>query len=79
MIGHKVSGSGDGTFFPQTSNFSGVVNLVVFKNSKFFLLALMFVFLGGGVGLLLTFLTTTTEPEHKVKGGLLLTTVNILY
>lgn len=41
--------------------------LVVFEHSQLDLLPLVLVLLGGGVGLLLPFLGTTTQPQHKVQ------------
>lgn len=38
--------------------------LVVLEHSKFDLLPLVLVLLGGGVGLLLPLLGTTTKPQH---------------
>lgn len=41
--------------------------LVVFEHSQLDLLPLVLVLLGGGVGLLLPFLGTTTQPQHQVE------------
>lgn len=45
--------------------------LVVFEHSQLNLLPLVAALLGGGVGLLLPFLGTTTQPQHQVECGLL--------
>lgn len=47
------------------------VYLVVFEHSQLDLLPLVLVLLGGGVGLLLPLLGTTTQPQHKVQRRLL--------
>lgn len=41
--------------------------LVVLKHRKLNLLSLVLVLLGSSVRLLLSFLGTTTKPQHKVK------------
>lgn len=48
-----------------------VSHLVVLEHSELDLLSLVLVLLGGGVGLLLPLLSTTTQPQHQVQGGLL--------
>merc|ERR1711881_804120 len=53
----------------------GVIHTVVLEHMKLHLLLLVLDLLGLGVGLLLTLLTSSTETEHKVKGGLLLDVV----
>lgn len=45
--------------------------LVVLEYGQLDLLPLMLVLLGGGVGLLLPFLGTTTQPQHQVERRLL--------
>lgn len=45
--------------------------LVVFEYGQLDLLPLMLVLLGGGVGLLLPLLGTTTQPQHEVECRLL--------
>lgn len=45
--------------------------LVVFQYGQLDLLPLMLVLLGGGVGLLLPLLGTTTQPQHQVECRLL--------
>ena len=71
MVGHEVTWAGDWAFLSKSGDFAGVIDLVVFENSKFFLLSLVFVFLWSGVLLLLSFLATTTKSEHQVKGRFL--------
>lgn len=48
-----------------------VSHLVVLEHSELDLLSLVLVLLGGGVRLLLPLLSTTTQPQHQVQGGLL--------
>lgn len=45
--------------------------LVVLEHCELDLLPLVLVLLGGGVGLLLPFFGTTTQPQHQVQSGLL--------
>lgn len=45
--------------------------LVVLEYGQLDLLPLMLVLLGGGVGLLLPLLGTTTQPQHQVERRLL--------
>ena len=53
----------------------GVVNLVVLEDMELDLLLGVLDLLWLGVGLLLALLTSSTETEDKVKGGLLLDVV----
>lgn len=53
------------------SRYAEVPHLVVLEHSELDLLSLVLVLLGGGVGLLLPLLSTTTQPQHQVQGGLL--------
>ncbi len=46
-------------------------DLVIFQHRKLDLLSLVLVLLGGGVGLLLPLLSTTTQSQHKMQCGLL--------
>lgn len=55
-------------FASQALNLSIAINLVVFEDSQFGLLALVLDLLGGGVDLLLALLGTTSESEDKVQG-----------
>lgn len=48
-----------------------VTDLVIFQHSELDLLSLVLVLLGGGVGLLLPLLSTTTQSQHKMQCGLL--------
>lgn len=59
----KVIFNTAGTFY--------VPYLVVLEHSELDLLSLVLVLLGGGVRLLLPLLSTTTQPQHQVQGGLL--------
>merc|ERR1712002_377882 len=64
-----------GTFAPQTSDFSILVDLVILEDRKLDQLLLVLDLLGGGKGLLLTLLPTTSQAEDKMEGGLLLDVV----
>ena len=77
VIGHEDTGSaGLGrALAPEAGDLAVLVDLVVLEDGEFNLLALVLDLLGGGVGLLLLLLGTTTKAEHKVKGGLLLDVV----
>lgn len=66
---------GGGALAAETLDLAITVDLVVLEDGKLGLLALVLDLLGGGVDLLLTLLTTTTQAEHEVKGGLLLDVV----
>merc|ERR1712135_27710 len=56
------------TLTSQSGNFAVIVNLVVFEGGKLDLLVLVLDFLWGGVVLLLSLLTTTSQAEDKMKG-----------
>lgn len=58
-------------YLKKASGHVPVLYLVVFKHSQFDLLPLVLVLLGGGVGLLLPFLGTTTQPQHQMERRLL--------
>merc|ERR1711959_214158 len=72
VLGHEDTGTtvGMGALTTHASHLVGGIHLVVLEHMKFDL-----VLLGLGVGLLLTLLTTSTQAEHKVQGGLLLDVV----
>jgi len=74
MRGHEDSGTAIlvGTFTSQTSDFAVFVNLVVLENRKLDLLFLVLDLLGGGEGLLLALLATSSQAEDEMKGRLLL-------
>ena len=78
MVGHEVTGAGNWAFFSQPGHFSGVINLIIFKDTELLLLSLMLVFLGGGVLLLLALFTTTSKSEHEMKGRLLFPGSNLI-
>merc|ERR1711915_879762 len=63
------------TLAPQPVDFTVLIDLVVFEYGQLDLLPLMLVLLGGGVGLLLPLLGTTTQPQHQVERRLLLDVV----
>ena len=77
MAGHENSSSTFfiGTFTSQSGDFTILIYLVIFKDSQFNLLLLVFVLFWCGVILLLTFLSTTTETKDKMKGRFLLDVV----
>jgi len=77
VTGHEDSGTASfaGTLPPQSGYLSMFVDLVEFKDRQLDLLLLMLVLLGGGVLLLLPLLGTSSEPQHKMKGTLLLDVV----
>ena len=64
-----------GALAAETLDLAVAVDLVVLEDGQLGLLALVLDLLGGGVDLLLALLTTTTEAEDQVKGGLLLNVV----
>lgn len=63
------------TLSTKTTNFAIFIHLIVLQYSQLHLLSLMLILLGGGVRLLLPFLSTTTKSQHQMKGGLLLDVV----
>merc|ERR1712093_126349 len=77
VLGHKDTSTtvGMGALTTHASHLVGSIDLVVLEHMKFDLLLLVLDLLGLGVGLLLTLLTTSTQAEHKVQGGLLLDVV----
>merc|ERR1712212_377996 len=77
MRGHEDASSAlfVGTFAPQTSDFSILVDLVVLEDRKLDQLLLMLDLLGSGEGLLLALFATTSQAEDKMEGGLLLDVV----
>jgi len=77
VVGHEDSGAADlgWALTTETGDLSVVVNLIVLQHSQLDLLLLMLVLLWSGVNLLLSLLSTTTEAEDKVEGGLLLDVV----
>merc|ERR1712212_389732 len=64
-----------GTLTAKASDFSVLVDLVVLKDRKLDQLLLVLDLLGGGKGLLLTLLATTSQAEDKVERRLLLDVV----
>lgn len=66
---------GIGAFPPETLDLAIRLNLVVLQDRHLDLLALMLDALGGGVGLLLALLGTTTKTKNKMKGRLLLNVI----
>merc|ERR1711977_605603 len=72
VLGHEDTSATllSGALTTHAGHLVGVIHTVVLEHMKLHLLLL-----GLGVGLLLTLLTSSTETEHKVKGGLLLDVV----
>merc|ERR1711939_1114940 len=69
VLGHEDTGTtvGVGALTTHASHLVGGIHLVVLEHMKFDLLLLVLD--------LLTLVTTSTETEHKVQGGLLLDVV----
>ena len=59
----------------QSLDLPAVINLVELEHSQLHFLFLVLDLFGGGVVLLLAFLTTTPQPKNEVKGRLLLDVV----
>merc|ERR1712142_1194551 len=76
-VSHKNTSTADinRAFSSQSSDLAVVINFVVFQCSKLDLDMLVLDFLWGGVVLLLSLLTTTSQTEHKMKSGFLLDVV----
>ena len=71
----EITYLGSGALSPQALDLAIAVDLVVLKDGKLGLLALVLDLLGSGVHLLLALLTTTTQAQHEVQGRLLLDVV----
>lgn len=56
----------------EALNLPAVIDLVVFQHSKLHLLLLMLYLLWSSVVLLLSLLSTSSQPENQVKSGLFL-------
>merc|ERR1712168_818979 len=77
MRGHEHPSSTfrKGTFPSEAVDFAVLLNLVEPQGGELDFGVLVLDFLGGGVVLLLPFLTTSPQSEHQMKGGLLLDVV----
>merc|ERR1712112_499354 len=64
-----------GTLTSQASDFAVLINLVVLEDRKLDLLSLVLDLLGGGEGLLLALLATSSQAEDEMEGRLLLDVV----
>merc|ERR1712198_377059 len=64
-----------GTLTSQASDLAVLIDLVVLEDRKLDLLSLVLDLLGGGEGLLLALLATSSQAEDKVEGRLLLDVV----
>ena len=75
VLSHEASNSGNGGILPQPDNLSISLNSVVLEGLKRNGLAPALDLLGLGEDLLLPLLSSSTETEYEVKGGLLLDVV----
>jgi len=75
VLRHEATNSGNGGVLPQAGNLTTILNTVVLKGLKRNGLGTTLHLLGLGVNLLLALLSSSTETEDKVKGGLLLDVV----
>jgi len=72
VLGHEGSDSGNGGVLAEALDLSGLVDAVVFKGLHGDGLVNALHLLGLGVGLLLPLLSSAPQPQHEVKGALLL-------
>lgn len=75
VVGHEDTSTTVWTFSSQSLNLTVVVNLVVGQDSQLVLSVLVLDLLWGGVDLLLSLLTTTSQSQHQVQGRFLLDVV----
>jgi len=75
VLSHEASNSGNGGILPQPDNLSISLNSVVLEGLKRNGLAPALDLLGLGEDLLLPLLSSSTETEYEVKGGLFLDVV----
>ena len=77
VLGHEDTGTTafSAAFVAQASNLAVLVDTVVLQDGLGDLLALVLDLLGGGVGLLLLLLGTTTQAQDQVESGFLLDVV----
>ena len=76
-VGHEDTGTAGGgrTFSLESFDLAFTVDLVVGQHSQLVLSVLVLDLLGGGVDLLLSLLTTTSQSENQVEGRFLLDVV----
>lgn len=75
VVSHENTSTTVRTLSSQSLDLSVVVNLVVGQDSQLVLSVLVLDLLWGGVDLLLSLLTTTSQSQHQVQGRLLLDVV----
>ena len=75
VVGQEDTSTTVWTFLSQLGNLTFIVNLVVVQDSQLNLLVLVLDLLWGGVNLLLSLLTTTSQSQDQVKGRFLLDVV----
>jgi hypothetical protein len=77
VLGHEDTSTTGGirTFTTKTGNLTRLIDLVHLKNSQFDLSTLVLDLLGSSISLLLSLLTTTEEFSVKVKGRVILNTI----
>lgn len=75
VVSHEDTSTTVRTLSSQSLDLTVVVNLVVGQDSQLVLSVLVLDLLWGGVDLLLSLLTTTSQSQHQVKSGLLLDVV----
>ena len=75
VVGHEDTSTTGWALSSQSLDLSVVVNLVVGQDSQLVLSVLVLDLLWGGVDLLLSLLTTTSQSKNQVKSGLLLDVV----
>jgi hypothetical protein len=75
VLGHEASNSSNGRVLPQPNNLPTILNPVILKSLKGDGLVNALRLLGLGVNLLLPLLSSPTETENQVQGGLFLDVV----
>lgn len=75
MLGHEDTSTAGGALLAEANDLAVVIDTVELQDGELNGLTLMLDLLGGGVGLLLLLLGTTTEAKDKMKGGLLLNVI----
>ena len=75
VLGHEASNSSNGRVLPQPNNLTSILNTVILESLKGNGLINTLCLLGLGVNLLLPLLSSPTETENQVQGGLFLDVV----
>ena len=75
VLGHEDTSTAGGALLAKANDLAVIVDTVELQDGQLNGLALMLDLLGGGVGLLLLLLGTTTEAKDKMESGLLLNVV----